>query len=225
MTPTPADSRRSLLEALKRAGPLGTRVLAQKLRLTGEAVRQQLALLESDGFVERRAAAATGRAGRPGAAWALTARGEELFPKAYDALAALLIDAVSAELGPRALERLLARITEMRMAPFAHLRARPMAEKLEGLKEVYAADDPYTSVEKKGGGIRLIERSCPFLSTAREHPALCSTTVNLLSRILGKSVVREERFQDGDGRCVFRVTDAPAPKGFAPEPARRGTDE
>ncbi len=220
MTPPAADSRRPLLEALKRAGPLGTRALAEKLRLTREAVRLQLAALEIEGVVERRDADPTGRAGRPGAAWALTELGEELFPKSYDGLAALLIEAVSAELGEDAVGRLLARITEMRMKPFAHLKKLPFDERLRALKDVYSEGDPYTAIERRGGAVRLVERSCPFLATAREHPALCSTTVSLLSRVLGRQVVREERFQDGDGRCVFLVTDTPAPRAFEPEPPR-----
>lgn len=209
-----------LLEALKRLGPLGAGVLAEKLGLTREAVRLQIVSLEEAGYVERRVPDPTGRAGRPGAEWALTAKGEELFPKGYDSLAALLIEAVSREMGEEALARLLARITEMRMEPFAALRGQPLERKLAALKDVYAPRDPYTAVERRKGELRLVERSCPFLAVAREHPELCSTTVNLLSRVLGREVVREERFQDGDGRCVFRVTDEPAPRGFALEPER-----
>lgn len=216
-SPTP------LLHALKRFGPLGSRLLAQKLKVTREAVRQQLAALEEERVVERVETGPTGRAGRPGAAWTLTPLGEELFPKSYDALAALLVEAVSAELGEKALTRVLARITQMRMEPFAHLGRLPLEEKLVALRDVYAEKDPHTAVDRRGGELRLVERSCPFLATAQAHPALCSTTVNLLSRVLGRQVVREARFQDGDGRCVFHVTDEPAPDAFAfePEPGER----
>jgi predicted ArsR family transcriptional regulator len=49
------------------------------------------------------------------------------------------------------------------------------------------------------------ERNCPFLNVARAHPAICSVSVNTLERLLGFRVIREQRFQAGDGRCVFRV--------------------
>jgi hypothetical protein len=48
--------------------------------------------------------------------------------------------------------------------------------------------------------------------------------VALLSQLLGVEVVREERFQDGDGRCAFRVYDQrPIPEdqqGWKLEPAK-----
>ena len=71
------------------------------------------------------------------------------------------------------------------------------------------------------GAPALIERNCPFFSVAQKHPAICSVSVNTLERLLGFKVVREQRFQAGHGRCVFRVRlDEPQPKGtpFALEP-------
>ncbi len=35
--------------------------------------------------------------------------------------------------------------------------------------------------------------------------ALCSVTVSVLRRLLGRRILRTERFQDGCGRCVFRI--------------------
>jgi len=59
--------------------------------------------------------------------------------------------------------------------------------------------------EEVEGGYRLIERNCPFFNTAMRRPALCSISVNALTQLLGVRVRREEKFQNGDGRCVFRV--------------------
>ena len=59
--------------------------------------------------------------------------------------------------------------------------------------------------EKTEDGYRLIERNCPFYNTAMRRPNLCSISVNALTRVLGVRVFREEKFQEGAGRCVFRV--------------------
>lgn len=56
-----------------------------------------------------------------------------------------------------------------------------------------------------GDRLSLIEHNCPFFNVAKRRPVLCSVTVSMLTRLLGYRVVREERFQNGDGRCVFRV--------------------
>jgi hypothetical protein len=46
--------------------------------------------------------------------------------------------------------------------------------------------------------------------------------VNVLARALNAQVVREERFQDGQRRCVFRIKPgARGPKGFRFEDASR----
>src|SRR5690606_30807481 len=86
----------------------------------------------------------------------------------------------------------------------------------------YVAGDPFLEVERIEGGYRLVERNCPFLDVAMARPALCSSTVSVMSRLLGRRVVRRERFQWGHGRCVFEVyEDQPAGEAgerFVPEP-------
>lgn len=67
-----------------------------------------------------------------------------------------------------------------------------------------------------------MELNCPFLNVALQYPALCSTSVNMMSRVLDRRVVREKRFQDGDGMCVFRVyaNDVVSTNGFEREPPK-----
>jgi predicted ArsR family transcriptional regulator len=61
------------------------------------------------------------------------------------------------------------------------------------------------AVEQVENGYRLIERNCPYINTAMNRPSLCSVSVNALTKALGVRVEREEKFQNGDGRCVFRI--------------------
>ena len=55
------------------------------------------------------------------------------------------------------------------------------------------------------GGFYLVERNCPYYNTAMRRPILCNVSINALTRLLGVRVERDERFQNGDGRCVFHV--------------------
>jgi predicted ArsR family transcriptional regulator len=178
-----------------------------ELQLTGEAVRQQLLLMQREGWVE--AAIDRGervRTGRPATIYRLTAAGDELFPKHYDALAVAVIDAIADELGLDAAIRVLGRVADDRVrATMPALEGLALDERVEALRNWYLAGDPYMGVEREGGDFRLIERNCPFYSTAMQRPALCSVSVNALTRLLGVRVDREEKFQNGDGRCVFRV--------------------
>lgn len=201
------ESRRAVLVALKQHGASTIAMLAAELQLTGEAVRQQLLQLQREGWIEPRPAPAEpGRTGRPATQYALTAAGDHLFPKRYDALNVLVIDALAEELGPDATARVLRRICDERVAAVEPaLRGLSLEQRVRALEALYLPDDPYMESRADDGGFRLVERNCPFFNTAMRRPALCSVSVNALTKLLGVRVAREERFQHGDGRCVFRV--------------------
>lgn len=202
-----------ILIALKQRGMATIAQLAAVLELTGEAVRQQLLQLHREGWVEASVERRTDRArtGRPATTYRLSADGDHLFPKHYDALAVAVIDAIGDEFGAEAALRVLARVSNDRVQAVApSLRNLSLAERVEALKNWYLADDPYMEMERAGDDFRLVERNCPFYNTAMRRPALCSVSVNALTRLLGVRVEREEKFQNGDGRCVFRVRSAEA---------------
>ena len=87
----------------------------------------------------------------------------------------------------------------------AQAASGPLSERVAAARGVYVEDDPYTSVEQRGSDFVVVELNCPFIDVALERPAICSTTVSALRRYTGREVVRERRFQDGDGRCEFHV--------------------
>lgn len=181
-----------------------------QLELTGEAVRQQLLQLQRDGWIESRvqrgAAGEPGRTGRPATMYALSVAGDHLFPKHYDVLTIAMIDAIGEKLGPAAMVSVLEHVTDDRVAAMEPiLRDLPLEGRIDALKNWYLQDDPYMSSEHRDGDYRLLERNCPFYNTAMNRPALCSVSVNALTRLLGVRVDREEKFQSGDGRCVFYV--------------------
>jgi predicted ArsR family transcriptional regulator len=202
------DSRRAILIALKQRGAATIARLAADLQLTGEAIRQQLVQMVREGWIDCTIdrGSVRGRTGRPATLYRLSDAGDHLFPKDYDALAVAVIDAVSEELGSDAAIRVLARVANAKVAAVApSLEGLSAAEKFAALKSWYLTDDPYMDVEKVGEDFRLVERNCPFYNTAMRRPALCSVSVNALTRLLGVVVEREEKFQNGDGRCVFRA--------------------
>lgn len=202
------DSRRAILLALKREGPSTIARLAAELQLTGEAVRQQLLQLQREGWIESKITRdqERGRTGRPATRYSLTEAGDHLFPKNYDLLNVAMIDAIAEELGTDAAVRVLERVADDRVkAAEAQVQGRGLAERVEMLKNLYFESDPYMDVAPADDGFYLVERNCPFYNTAMRRPILCNVSVNALTRLLGVRVEREERFQNGDGRCVFHV--------------------
>ncbi len=211
----------AVLEALKRSGPLTIRELAAQLHITYEAVRQQLRELGQAGWVTADPAAPAAAAGRKrGPAsrqYRLSAAAEHLFPKQYDELSVELVQRALEQFGGAGVVAMLARMTQSRVARWApRLRGLGVKEKLKALSALYGDRDAWMQVQWRDGAPALIERNCPFLNVATAHPAICSVSVNTLSQLLGCKVVREQRFQAGHGRCVFRVRlDEPRPPGAA----------
>ena len=204
-----SDVQQQILTFIKEQSETTNAAIADRLNVSYEAVRQQLRQLEAAQLVVSRKKRPEGqRVGRPTRVYTLSATGDHLFPKAYDELAVELIDTLAAALGPEALRQVLASLTDENVRQWApHLQDKSLLERLEALKGIYLEDDAYMEVDKDeaSGELRLVERNCPFLNVASRRPALCSVTVSTLSRLLGHTVTREKRFQDGDGRCVFRV--------------------
>lgn len=204
-----SDVQQQLLAFIKQQGETTNAAIAEELNVSYEAVRQQLRQLEAAQLVVSAKKQPAGqRVGRPTRVYTLSLAGDHLFPKAYDELAVGLIDTVVSALGPEALRQVLASLADENVAQWApHVQNKSLGERLEVLKGIYLEDDPYMAVnqDQASGELRLVERNCPFLNVASRRPALCSVTISTLSRLLGYAVTREKRFQDGDGRCVFRV--------------------
>lgn len=214
------NARQRVLHAIKATPGTSIASIAERIGFTYEAVRQQVSALEREGWVRGEYAATTKRSvGRPLARYRLTVAGEHLFPKHYDALANTLITTAAKSMGSDVVHALLASVTEQQVRSWRPtLEGLTLDEKLEALTDLYLKEDPFASVERDGGELRLVERNCPFLNTALEHPELCSISVSTLRTLLGFHVEREERFQSGHGRCVFRVDTtrpvAPDEEGF-----------
>lgn len=202
-----SETKREILKTLKEVGSASIAMLQEKLNMTGEALRQHLLSLIHDGFVERKSKKSMDPSGgRPAKHYFLTTDGEHLFPKNYDQLTIELIDTVADNLGQEALLSVLEVMTKTRVKKWApKLQGLSVHKRVEALKDLYLRDDAYMEVEKSENAISLIEHNCPFLNVATKRPAVCSVTVSTLTQLLGYKVERTERFQNGDGRCVFRV--------------------
>jgi predicted ArsR family transcriptional regulator len=212
------DIRRKILHYLKARGRALISEIARHFRISHEGARKQMVLMETEGWVNReKAVAPPGGVGRPNAEYTLTNAGDHLFPKSYDQLSIALLSVLKENLGPETVRTVLAALAQKQVEAWAPImEGKGPKEKLTALRGLYQKNDPFMSMESKDGDLILVERNCPFLNVAMAHPALCSLSVTTLERLLGHPVVREERFQAGHGRCVFRVQlDRPLPKkGF-----------
>lgn len=200
------EVQQKILALLKQYGESTMADIADHLDVSYEAVRQQMNQLVAMQLVVRNERANPSGIGRPLRYYSLSSAGDHLFPKNYDELAVGLIDAIGGALGSGALHSVLATLADAQVAQWEpQLSGKDLAERLDALQGIYIENDPFTEVGMEDGELQLVERNCPYLNIASQRPALCSVTVSVLSRLLGRRVTRSKRFQDGDGRCVFRV--------------------
>ncbi|MBV7505397.1 hypothetical protein KW850_09035 [Bacillus sp. sid0103] len=200
-----SEPRRRIVRAIKTSGASSMSELASYLEMSGEAVRQHLLHLEKDGWIIRIAETRNG-IGRPHIRYRLTSAGEHLFEKNYDHLTIEVLDTLVNHLGMNALKEVLTAMIDERVRDWEpKLRGLSTIERLNVLTNYYAKDDFFMEVVKKGKDYYLIERNCPFHNVALRRPILCSVTVSVLTQLLGCKVHREQRLQNGDGCCAFRV--------------------
>jgi len=205
-----SDTRREILLHIKHRGGATIAELAVHLGISDEGTRQHLIYLERCGWITRRDTGAAGKSGRPASIYHVSPQGEIFFPKQYEALSVVVIYTELKLYGEDAIRAALARITDAKVAAWEpKLEGMPLGEKLEALRNYYQEGDGFVSVQSNGEST-IVERNCPFLSVAQARPALCSTTVSVLTRLLGFRVERRRTFQNGDGCCEFVVrTDRP----------------
>lgn len=224
-----ADARTRILHELKIARGATRSELASRLGVTSEAVRQQLETLIENGWVRDESGDPGGR-GRPARVYRLTEAAEAQFPKFHDALTVELLAALDERFGDEGVHTVLAGLTDKQVGEWLpRLAGKPLRERIEALRGLYFDDDPFTEVRRDDDGAMLVEHNCPYLAAATGEPRLCSVTISTMKRLLGVAVERTERFQNGDGRCVFRIReDRPVADGFRfdwePDPPAAGDD-
>lgn len=202
------DTKRKIVERLKRVESATATDLAAEFGLTDTALRQHLDALEAAGMVSRSMAEPTGR-GRPPVHWQLAPAAAVGFPDRHGELTVGLLGSVRSILGERALDRVIADRSDRQVAAYEQSldgvtdlgeRVRRLADirSEEGyLAESLADDDAYF----------LIEHHCPIRDAATACGALCGAELDVFQRVLGPdvSVTRVQHVPAGDRRCSYRV--------------------
>ncbi len=203
------QTRRAIVKLLKTAGPLDSRALARRLKLTPMAVRQHLYALQQEKLVtaEERPVPR----GRPAKYWQLTPEAARLFPDAYAELSVALLSAVEDAFGPAGMQRLVdTRLTRQQTDYAARIRAsQPLEKKLQQLARLRTAEGYMAEVRSDGhGAFLLIENHCPICAAATVCQGFCTSELDLFRSVLGPGVgiERAEHIVSGDRRCVYRVT-------------------
>ena len=202
---TPMQSTRwEILQLLKRRGRATVQELAKALNMTLMGVRLHLVVVERDGYVRR--STLREKPGRPAMVYSLTPKAEEIFPKRYDLLAEVLLDAVQRDPSASGSGDILSATGRGLAAPFmSRLNGGALASRVDGVGRILEEMGGFTSCETVSGGYLVHQYNCLFYRVAERNRDVCSIDELFLQELLGVQPQRKACLLDGGGRCTYFI--------------------
>ena len=201
----------AILFQLKSLGEAQAEMLARRLGISVQAVRQRLERLLTENLVAF-SDHAHGR-GRPRRLWSLAPGTASLFPDTHAQLTVDLIGTIRSELGETALAKLLERRREQVTASYTKGLAREpdIARKLTALADMRSAEGYMARVEVLADEVFLfVEDHCPICAAAMSCQGFCRMELRVFRDLLGPEwhIEREDHLLTGARRCTYRINPA-----------------
>jgi len=202
-------TRGRILQLLRGTGRTVNELMAE-LELTDNAGRAHLAALEKDGLVKQAGIQPGVR--KPHFTYRLTARGEELFPKAYDLLLNQLVQVLKQRLAPNELEAILETVgnslageeAATSKGEQAITKTRSLQSRVKRAVAALGALGGAATIEKESGTLTIRGKACPLAATVVEHPETCQLARALVAQIVGAPVI-ERCNREGTPSCAFEI--------------------
>jgi predicted ArsR family transcriptional regulator len=193
--------------------------LAERLELSGAAVRKHMDDLVGAGFVEASDRPPYGPdtrrrgRGRPARVYHLTPAGRDSFGNAYDDVAVGALRFVAETGGEDAvMEFARRRVAELerRYSDLLDM-TEPMDVRVDVLADALAAEGYAAVAVPTANGIQLCQHNCPVAHVAAEFPQFCEAETEAFGRLLGTHVMRLATLSHGDGVCTTHIPTAIGP--------------
>ena len=200
--------RGEILLQLKRAQPLTAKQLAERLRVSPNAIRHHLKELEADRLIvygrEQRGV------GAPTFAYRLSVGAEALFPRRYEEMLTGLLEHVAETAGRQAaLEIFEQHYAELTRKLCAELAGAPVAERVEAVARLMSEGGYMAEWDEAGGSFRLSEHNCAIRAVAERFPEVCAAEEKFLQLVLGAAVERRAHIVSGCNACEYTITQLP----------------
>lgn len=203
------STRQHILEYLQRQGRATVKELGNLLGLTSTGIRQHLTVLERDGLVDAREE--RGRVGRPTLVYSLTEKADALFPKTYDALAAVLLEEIRCSQGNERLHDLLHKVAERMAAPYVErIEGRPLPERVRETARIMEEQGCLVDIRESDGEYYIDEFTCPFPKVAQQDRSVCALHVDFVRVLTGGDTRLTQSLLRGERACCYRIRPAPA---------------
>ncbi|MEP7226232.1 MAG: winged helix-turn-helix transcriptional regulator [Gemmatimonadales bacterium] len=197
-------ARGQVLIEVKRAYRLTAKELAARLGVSLNGVRHHLKELEAEGLVEYERQHRG--VGAPAFAYRLSAGGEALFPRRYEATLTELLDHVVEREGRAAAVAVLeARYDALTRRLQQELAGTTPAQRMTAVTQLLS-DEGYMAEGTTSAqtGI-LIEHNCAIQAVAQRFPEICAAEARFLAATLGAEVERRGHILSGCSACEYSV--------------------
>jgi DeoR family suf operon transcriptional repressor len=200
--------RGEILVELKKAQPLTAQELAERHRVTANAIRRHLKELQAEQLVDH--SREQRGAGAPTYTYRLSERGEALFPKRYEAELTAALDFLAKQAGRDAVRRFFEqRFRRQADEILARLGDAPFEQRVAAVVEFLGREGFMPNVSGSAGALRLAEHNCAMHAVAQRFPEVCDTELQFLTELLGPGVHRDRHIVTGCNACEYAITPGP----------------
>ena len=200
------DPDRSLLDLIRRQGPLTIAAMVEVLGVTPTAVRNRLTRLVEAGLVERQAE--VGGRGRPKYTYQASPEAHKQFGQNYTDLALVLWNELMHTVADPKLRRFLfGRVTEKLAEQY---RSEVQGEEWQGrmieLGLILTGRGIEAEVTDASVALPILrQHSCPYYALAEVDRTVCALERKMFEKVLGQSLRLSRCRLDGDRSCDFEA--------------------
>ncbi len=201
-------TRSKILALIKSEEATTVKEIAEILNISQVAVRQHVTILLEENLVDMEPIRS--RPGRPQHKFAITAQGDEQFPRCYDRISLDLLNELQDWQGEEAVTTLFQRQSEriLQRITAAAGDSADVSNVLSSLASDLNERGFMTEVcMSDRGTAELVYRNCAACSVAQKHPNICCAGhAQLLGQIVGEDNVKHHSSRvDGGASCTVRV--------------------
>jgi predicted ArsR family transcriptional regulator len=193
---------RGRIIALLRRGRTTVEEIATALRVTDNAVRPQLQLLEQEGIVRATGTRQGSGAGKPATTYEIAPAAEPMLSSAYAPVLSALLEVLSDRLPPEELSGLLREVGR-KLGP-TEPKSGALDTRVRTAAALLSSLGGELDVERTPTGYLLRGHACPLSAAVRTQPNACHAVEELVSAVVGMPV-RECCDRTEGARCRFEV--------------------
>lgn len=206
-----SDTRRELLQIIKRRGSLSVTEAMEALDMARTTVREHLLQLKEKGLLTR-TEEREGR-GRPSHRYEMTRRAKVLFPSRDGELMGRLLQFLK-EQGAEALVQTFFEAywddrTEAVKRKLRQVASDDIDDKVDTLREILEEEGFMPKITREDNQVTIRECNCPFPESVKETRIPCRLEEEFYEEIFETDLERVSHIPEGHSACTYEVETEP----------------